>query len=114
MPDRPATPATRPPQTPSPSGRAPMNWRSLRSWTPLIVILVLNVLIVNVFLAPSSPKSITIAYNRFVADVGSNDVTSITTSSGTIEGTFRHQTGATPNSKNKAKYFTTQVPSFAG
>ncbi|HUY56274.1 MAG TPA: ATP-dependent zinc metalloprotease FtsH [Candidatus Micrarchaeaceae archaeon] len=91
-----------------------MNWRSLRSWTPLIVILVLNVLIVNVFLAPSSPKSITIAYNRFVADVGSNDVTSITTSSGTIEGTFRHQTGATPNSKNKAKYFTTQVPSFAG
>jgi cell division protease FtsH len=81
---------------------------------PLIVILVLNVLIVNVFLAPSSPTSITIPYNAFVTDVGNNDVASITTSSGTIEGTFRHKTGSSPTSKNKAKYFTTQVPSFAG
>ncbi|HVC23791.1 MAG TPA: ATP-dependent zinc metalloprotease FtsH [Candidatus Dormibacteraeota bacterium] len=91
-----------------------MNWRSLRSWMPLIVILVLNVLIVDVFLAPSSPKSITIPYNVFVTDVGNNDVASITTSSGTIEGTFRHPTGASATAKNKAKYFTTQVPSFAG
>ncbi|HVC39103.1 MAG TPA: ATP-dependent zinc metalloprotease FtsH [Candidatus Dormibacteraeota bacterium] len=91
-----------------------MNWRSLRSWMPLIVILVLNVLIVNVFLAPASPKSITIPYNAFVTDVTNSDVTSITTSSGTIQGTFRHLTGVTPSSTSKAKYFTTQLPSFAG
>jgi cell division protease FtsH len=91
-----------------------MNWRSLRSWMPLIVILVLNVLIVNVFLAPASPKTITIPYNVFVADVTNTDVASITTSSGTIQGTFRHPTGASATAKTKAKYFTTQLPSFAG
>jgi cell division protease FtsH len=91
-----------------------MNWRSLRSWMPLIVILVLNVLIVNVFLAPPAPKTITIPYNVFVADVTNTDVASITTSSGTIQGTFRHPTGASPTAKTKAKYFTTQLPSFAG
>ena len=91
-----------------------MNWRSLRSWMPLIVILVLNVLIVNVFLAPAAPKTITIPYNVFVADVTNTDVASITTSSGTINGTFRHPTGASATAKTKAKYFTTQLPSFAG
>jgi cell division protease FtsH len=114
MPDGSTPPPSRTPPTAAPGGRSPMNWRSLRNWMPLIVILVLNVLIVDVFLAPSSPKSITIPYNAFVTDVGHNDVTSITTSSGTIQGTFRHETGASPSSKSKAKYFTTQVPSFAG
>jgi cell division protease FtsH len=91
-----------------------MNYRSMRSWLPLIIILVLNVLIVNVFLAPTAPKTITIPYSSFVKDVGNNDVTSITTSSGTINGTFRHLTGTSASSKTKVKYFTTQVPSFAG
>ena len=91
-----------------------MNYRSMRSWLPLIIILVLNVLIVNVFLAPAAPKTITIPYSTFVKDVSSNDVSTITTSSGTIDGTFRHLTGTTATSKTKVKYFTTQLPSFAG
>jgi cell division protease FtsH len=81
---------------------------------PLILILVLNLLIVNVFLAPAAPKSITLPYNVFVTDVTNNDVASIVTSSDTIQGTFRHLTGVAANSKSKAKYFTTQLPSFAG
>jgi len=86
----------------------------MRNWMPLILILVLNLLIVNVFLAPAAPKSITLPYNVFVTDVTNNDVASIVTSSDTIQGTFRHLTGVAANSKSKAKYFTTQLPSFAG
>ncbi|MGH7665879.1 MAG: ATP-dependent zinc metalloprotease FtsH [Candidatus Dormibacteria bacterium] len=111
-----ADPNVSPPRSPQrpPQGRPPSSWRSMRSWMPLLVILVLNVLIVNVFLAPSSHKTLTIPYSAFVTDVGNNDVVSITASSGTILGTFRHPTGSSAKAKTKAKYFTTQVPSFGG
>ncbi len=78
------------------------------------MILILNILIVNVFLAPSGPKTITIPYSTFVKDVGHNDVSSITASSGTIKGSFKHPTGGASGSSEKATHFETQVPSFAG
>jgi cell division protease FtsH len=81
---------------------------------PLLVILALNLLVVNVFFAPATPKTIALPYNVFVTDVSNNDVHSITSTSDTIQGTFQHPTGVLATSKNKAKYFTTQLPSFAG
>ncbi len=94
--------------------RRPNQWRSIQFLLPLGVFLALNLLIANVFFPPAQPKSITIPYNVFISDVKSGDVTSITSTGDTIQGTFRHQTGVTPSSKNKAKDFSTQLPSFAG
>ncbi len=95
----------RPPQRRSP-------WRSGQFWLPLLVILILNVLIANVFLAPSPPKSITISYSRFLKDVEANDVKSITSSGKSVTGTFRHPTGTSPSAKTKVLHFSTQLPGF--
>ncbi|MGH7758134.1 MAG: ATP-dependent metallopeptidase FtsH/Yme1/Tma family protein, partial [Candidatus Dormibacteria bacterium] len=113
MADRANPPPSGSPRRP-PQGPPPSRWRYLRGWLPLLVILILNILIVNVFLAPSGPKTITIPYSTFVKDVGHNDVSSITASSGTIKGSFKHPTGGASGSSEKATHFETQVPSFAG
>ncbi|MHB1499865.1 MAG: ATP-dependent zinc metalloprotease FtsH [Candidatus Dormibacteria bacterium] len=97
-----------------PPTRRPTQWRSIQFLLPLGIFLALNVLFANVFFPPAQTKSIAIPYNVFISDVKSGDVTGITSTGNTIQGTFRHQTGVTSNSKDKAKAFSTQLPSFAG
>lgn len=94
--------------------RRPTQWRSIQFLLPLGIFLALNLLIANVFFPPSQPKSITIPYNAFLSYVKSGDVTSITSTGASITGTFTHALGVTPTSKNRAKDFSTQQPSFAG
>ncbi len=94
--------------------RRPNQWRSIQFLLPLGIFLALNLLIANVFFPPQQPKSISIPYNVFISDVKTGDVTSITSTGATIQGTFRHPTGVTATSKNRAKEFSTQMPSFAG
>jgi cell division protease FtsH len=102
------------PQGGSPPPRRSSPWRSLQFLLPVAIFLALNILVANVFFPPASPKTITIPYNRFVTEVQANDVTSITATGDSIEGTFKRPTGASDSSKNTALHFTTQVPAFAG
>ena len=96
-----------PPQRPSP-------WRSTRFLLPLGIFLALNLLVANVLFPPSQPKTISLPYNVFITSVTAGDVTSITSTGNAIQGTFRHPTGVSAQSSNKALHFTTQMPTFAG
>ncbi len=95
-------------------GRGPTSFRSMGFWLPLLIILGINLLIANVILAPSPPKTVALPYNVFLSQVEANNVASITSTSGTIQGTFRHPAGASARAKVKARHFTTQLPSYAG
>jgi cell division protease FtsH len=89
-------------------------WRSTRFILPLVIFLGLNLLVANVIFPPAQTKVITLPYNVFLKDVKAGDVASITSTSDTIQGTFRHKTGVSAKSKTKALHFATQLPSFAG
>ncbi|HUY55957.1 MAG TPA: ATP-dependent metallopeptidase FtsH/Yme1/Tma family protein, partial [Candidatus Nanopelagicaceae bacterium] len=106
-PGSPAGGSGTPPRKPSP-------WRSTQFLLPLGIFLALNLLVANVLFPPSSPKSISLPYNVFIANLKAGDVTSITSTGNAIEGTFRHPTGVSAKSSNKALHFTTQMPTFAG
>jgi cell division protease FtsH len=87
--------------------------RSPRFWLPLLIVFGLNLLIANVFFAPSQPKSVVISYDVFKVQVAADNVTSITSTGDAIVGTTRQPVGETPDSKDKATHFTTQRPAFA-
>ncbi len=106
-PGSPAGGSGAPPRKPSP-------WRSTQFLLPLGIFLALNLLVANVLFPPSSPKTISLPYNVFIANLKAGDVTSITSTGNAIQGTFRHPTGASAKSSNKALHFTTQMPTFAG
>jgi cell division protease FtsH len=95
-----------------PKRRSPL--RSTQFLLPLIIFLGLNLLVANVLFPPAQAKVITLPYNVFLKDVKAGDVVSITSTSDTIQGTFRHKTGVSASSKSKALHFNTQLPSFAG
>ncbi|MHB8332899.1 MAG: ATP-dependent metallopeptidase FtsH/Yme1/Tma family protein, partial [Candidatus Dormibacteria bacterium] len=96
-----------PPQRPAP-------WRSARFLLPLGIFLALNLLVANVLFPPSQPKTISLPYNVFITNLKAGDVTSITSTGNAIQGTFRHLTGVSAHSPNRALHFTTQMPTFAG
>ncbi|MHB8312844.1 MAG: ATP-dependent metallopeptidase FtsH/Yme1/Tma family protein, partial [Candidatus Dormibacteria bacterium] len=106
-PGSPAGGSGAPPRKPSP-------WRSTQFLLPLGIFLALNLLVANVLFPPSSPKTISLPYNVFIANLKAGDVTSITSTGNAIQGTFRHPTAASAKSSNKALHFTTQMPTFAG
>ncbi|MGH7611667.1 MAG: ATP-dependent zinc metalloprotease FtsH [Candidatus Dormibacteria bacterium] len=110
--------AQRPPTSPQdrgrPGGRRPSGFRSIGFWLPLLVVLGINLFVADVVLAPSAPKSVTLPYNVFLSQVEQNNVASITSTSGTIQGTFHHPAGSSAKAKVKARHFTTQLPSYAG
>jgi cell division protease FtsH len=78
------------------------------------IFLALNLLVANVLFPPASPKTVTLPYNVFISDLKAGDVTSITSTGNAIQGTFRHLTGVSAHSSDKALHFTTQMPTFAG
>jgi len=68
-------------------------WRSTRFHHAPGHLPGLNLLVANVIFPPAQTKVITLPYNVFLNDVKAGDVASITSTSDTIQGTFRHKTG---------------------
>ncbi|HEY0533077.1 MAG TPA: ATP-dependent zinc metalloprotease FtsH [Actinoplanes sp.] len=80
----------------------------------LVVLLALNWIISSFLLAP--PARTAVSYTFFTSQVTSNNVSEITSTGDTIEGTFRKNTSYTPSGETKAvdvDRFKTQRPSFA-
>ena len=95
---------------PSPFGQ----FRSLRFWVTLGLILVANIVITNLFFpASQAPKTVVLPYNVFKAQVVADNVISVTTTGDSITGTTKQPVGDKPSSTDKATHFTTQRPSFA-
>jgi cell division protease FtsH len=101
---------TQPPKPPSLLDQ----FRSPSFWIGLIVIVVVNYLIVNVFLAPQQPQQVTIPYTEFKQQVAADNVTTITSQGDTITGvTKKPVSGQANGTSAKATHFLTQRPAFA-
>jgi cell division protease FtsH len=87
--------------------------RSGRFWLMLLGLLVLNIFITNVVLAPQPPKSVAIPYNVFKQQVKADNVVSITSTGDAITGESRKPVSAAPGQES-ATHFSTQRPAFAG
>jgi cell division protease FtsH len=89
-------------------------FRSPGFWIGLILIVILNYLVVNVFLAPQQPTQVTIPYTEFKQQVAAENVTTITSQGDTITGVTRKAiSGQANGSTAKATHFVTQRPAFA-
>jgi cell division protease FtsH len=80
----------------------------------LLVLLVLNWIISSAMLGPASRTSV--SYSFFLSQVTAANVAEVTSTSDTIEGTFKSKASYTPVGQKKAESvdrFTTQRPSFA-
>src|SRR5450432_3847958 len=80
---------TAPARRPAPPGQAPPVQNRFRSRNFLLIMAVLfgvNILLTNVILAPSQPKSVVIPYDVFVKQVTADNVTSVTSTSDAIAG----------------------------
>jgi cell division protease FtsH len=103
---------------PSPGGGGPDTPKRRPLWLRfgwvLLVLLVLNWVISSVMLGPASRTSV--SYTFFLSQVKSANVAEITSTSDTIEGTFKRKASYTPAGVKKTEdvdRFTTQRPSFA-
>jgi cell division protease FtsH len=99
---------TKPASPPAPTN--PL--RSTRLWITLGIILLANIIITNVLLAPAQPTTVTLPYDVFKQQVTAGNVISVTTTGDAISGVTKTpvkeaKTGVT------ATHFTTQRPSFA-
>jgi len=106
---------------PAPDGRGmpeehkpspPHRWRGF--WIFFLVLLALNWLSVLVF-QPSAEPRVKIPFSPYFLDqVQNGQVASISSKSGTIDGTFKSKVTYPPNDKNAkpTTLFATQVPSF--
>src|SRR4030081_1242015 len=109
-PPGPPSPAPRPPTSSRPVPPNPM--RSTRLWAPLAIILLANVFITNVLLAPAQPTTVTLSYDVFKQQVAADNVVSVTTTGDSITGDTKTPVKESTSSTS-AKHFTTQRPSFA-
>jgi cell division protease FtsH len=106
---------------PAPDGRGtpdehkpppPHRWRGL--WIFFVVLLALNWLSVLVF-QPSGQPRVTVPFSPyFLKQIQDKQVSSITTKSDTIDGTFKTKVRYPPNDKTATEttLFATQIPSF--
>ena len=98
------------PKAPTPP---PTQWRRLLGL--MLVLLVFNLIISNLALSPTKPTNV--CYTFFSTQVTANNVSSITSTSDAIEGTFRKKIRypADKVAKNQTSVttFKTQHPSFA-
>jgi cell division protease FtsH len=97
-----------PPRTPATAN--PM--RSTRFWIGFALLLLANIFITNVLLAPSQPASVTLPYNAFIDQVNADNVVSVTTTGDSITGVTKKAVQE-PGGSTKATHFSTQRPSFA-
>src|ERR1700730_4688448 len=87
-------------------------FRSVRFWITLGIVLALNILISNFLFQPAQPKTVTLAYSNFVQQVTDDNVTSITAVGTTITGQAKSAVKDV-NGKDTAKAFTTEIPVYA-
>ena len=87
--------------------------RSTRLWVTLAVILLANIFITNVLLAPAQPTVVTLPYDVFKQQVAADNVVSITSTGDTITGVTKTAVKDSPTSTTSSKNFTTQRPTFA-
>src|SRR6195256_2279074 len=107
----PGPPPPRAPATPSrPVPPTPM--RSTRLWVTLAIILLANVFITNVLLAPAQPTTVTLSYDVFKEQVAADNVVSVTTTGDAISGVTKTPVKEA-STGTSATHFTTQHPSFA-
>src|ERR1700730_9049878 len=101
-----------PPKAASPP--APTNpLRSTRLWVTLGIILLANIIITNVLLAPAQPTTVTLPYDVFKQQVSAGNVISVTTTGDAITGVTTTPVKESPTSTVSATHFSTQRPSFA-
>jgi cell division protease FtsH len=116
-------PPAPPPTTPSRTGPAGKpkqppptlfgQFRSIRFWVTLGIVLLANILISNFLFQPAQPKTVTIAYSTFIDQVTADDVVSITSVGTTITGMTKDKV-TDVNGKDTATRFTTEIPVYAG
>jgi hypothetical protein len=98
---------------PKTSPPPPTQWR--RFLGLMLVLLVFNLIISSLALSPTKRSSV--SYTFFSTQVTANNVSSITSTSDAIEGTFRKKIGYPAEKASKdqtsVKSFKTQRPSFA-
>jgi len=108
----PPPPASPPAQKPARSiPQSP--FRSTRFWITLGILLLANIFITNVLLAPAQPATVTLPYDVFKQQVASGNVVSVTTTGDSITGVTKTPVKESPSSSVSATHFTTQRPSFA-
>jgi cell division protease FtsH len=107
---------------PAPDGRGmpddhkpspPHRWRGL--WIFFVVLLALNWISVLVFQPSSSEPRVTVPFSPyFLSELSAGNVSSISSTSGAIDGTFKKKVQYPANDKNATPttLFATQVPSF--
>jgi cell division protease FtsH len=118
--------ASKPPQPPAPGpsrtgpgGKRQQppslfgQFRSVRFWVTLGIVLLANILISNFLFQPAQPKTVTIAYSSFKQQVSDNNVASVTSVGTTITGTAKRPV-TDVNGKDTATRFTTEIPAYAG
>jgi cell division protease FtsH len=86
--------------------------RSTRLWVTLAIILLANVFITNVLLAPAQPTTVTLSYDVFKQQVAADNVVSVTTTGDAITGVTKTPVKEA-STGTSATHFTTQHPSFA-
>src|SRR3989454_9057631 len=103
--------APNPARAPIPQARNPL--RSGRFWITLGILLLINIFVTNVLLAPAQPTTITIPYNVFKQQVAADNVVSVTTTGDAITGVTKTAIKESASSSVTATHFITQRPSFA-
>ena len=86
--------------------------RSTRLWVTLAIILLANIFITNVLLAPAQPTTVTLSYDVFKQQVAADNVISVTTTGDAITGVTKTPVKEA-STGTSATHFTTQHPSFA-
>ena len=107
-----------PPSTPAPPQKAPTPvvqnpFRSRRLWITLAILLLANIFVTNVLLAPAQPTTVTLPYDVFKQQVAADNVVSVTTTGDAITGITKTPVKESSTSTVSATHFTTQRPSFA-
>jgi cell division protease FtsH len=82
-------------------------------WWTLLGLLVLNWILSSALLGAAART--TVPYKFFVRQVTADNVTQVTSTGNTIQGTFRHQVRYPPGTKNAQQVaeFSTERPTFA-
>ncbi|MHB8507554.1 MAG: ATP-dependent zinc metalloprotease FtsH [Candidatus Dormibacteria bacterium] len=83
-----------------------------RFWLTLGLLLLLNIFVTNVLMAPQKPKSVVLPYNVFKQEVAADNVIRVTTTGDAIVGDTHKPVRSAPG-KSSADHFSTQRPSFA-
>src|SRR3981081_4542667 len=103
-----------PPRPPRPSQPVPRNpMRSTRLWVALSIILLANIFVTNVLLAPAQPTTVALSYDVFKQQLVDGNVVSVTTTGDAIAGVTKTPVKEPSPSTVSATHFTTQRPSFA-